>query len=72
MRRMDKLEVRLDRQQADLIVYALTKARDEAPNDRYKALFGMLRSWLRARREKRWGDEYADSPIAELVKRNGH
>jgi len=57
---MDKLELRLDAAQCDLICYALGMARDASLSRQHKDEFGALRSWIRHRRVKRWGDEWAD------------
>lgn len=57
---MDKLEVRLDAEQIDAIVYALGLARDKSLSQQHRDYFASLRSWLRHRRIRKWGDEWAD------------
>ena len=56
---MDKIELRLDKDQADLLIFALGYARKGHPPARFTEPLRALQVWIRGRRERRWGDEYA-------------
>jgi hypothetical protein len=56
-----KIELRIGRDQIDMLIYACSLARDQAVSDKYRTQFVGLRNWLRIRRIKRWGDEVADA-----------
>lgn len=56
---MDKIEVRLDRDDTDMLIYALGRARTPGDLGPFNGRLAKLQVWLRSRRERRWGDEYA-------------
>lgn len=53
---MDKLELRVDAAQCDLICYALSLASDTSASDKHKGAFLSLRNWIRYRRVRKYGE----------------